>query len=644
MFMAAPQPIQPALSNPPAGATVVPGGATFRVWAPRAKAVYVSGNFNGWQQNPACQLNPINGGQWDAFIPGLKDGDPYLFYVDGAGSSGYKRDPRARLLTVQPAFPDCNCVLRDPSLFPWHATAFQAPAFNNLIVYQLHVGTYSIASNNTDGVFLDVALRVPYLAALGVTAIELLPIQEFDTQFSLGYNGTDYFSPEDQYGASATPQLQSYFGQINSILKNAGQPAYASINVLSQCDDQLRALVDLCHVYGIAVLFDVVYNHAGGGFDDQSMWFFDRMPEGNNNDSLYFTDQGYAGGLVFAYWNNDVKQFLIDNAKFLYEEYRIDGLRFDQVSAMDQYGGWQTCQNLTDTLHFVRPQAVQIAEYWPVNDWVVKSTSAGGAGFDATWNDSLRDSVRAAIGAASVGASASISMDAVAGAIQNQGLENRWRAVQMVEDHDEVYVGRAPRIAHLADGSNSRSWYARSRSRVAMGLVLTAPGIPMLFMGQEFLEDKQWSDTPSPSNLIYWAGLEGGDKNMADFLRFTRDLIALRRHQPALCGEGCQVTHVHNDNRVLAFQRWVEGAGRDVMVVLTLAESTWYNYQIGFPSGGHWFEVFNSDVYDNWVNPIVAGNGGGIEADGPPMHGLSNSAAITIPANGFVVFARDQAN
>ncbi|HVV47363.1 MAG TPA: alpha amylase C-terminal domain-containing protein, partial [Bryobacteraceae bacterium] len=425
---------------------------------------------------------------------------------------------------------------------------------------------------------------------------------------------------------------------------NAGQPAYAGIDILRESDDQLRVLIDICHVYGIAVLFDVVYNHAGGGFDDSSMYFFDRMPQGDNNDSLYFTNMGWAGGLVFAYWNNEVRQFLIDNARLLYDEYRIDGFRFDEVSVMDRFGGWQTCQDITDTLRAERPQNIQIAEYWPVNDYVVKSTAAGGAGFDATWNDSLRNAIRSALGAASAGASASISMDDLAGAIQNQGLENRWRAVQSVEDHDRVHVGQDLRIAKLADRSDSRSWYARSRCRVAMGLVMTAPGIPMIFMGQEFLEDKQWNDNTDPANLIYWAGLDSGDKAMSDFLRFTRELIGLRRRQPALRGEGCQVTHVHNGNRVLAFQRWVEGAGRDVMVVLTLAESTWYDYQIGFPGGGHWLEVFNSDIYDNWVNPIGAGNGGGIDANGPPMHGLPNSASVTIPANGIVIFARDSGN
>jgi 1,4-alpha-glucan branching enzyme len=107
-----------------------------------------------------------------------------------------------------------------------------------------------------------------------------------------------------------------------------------------------------------------------------------------------------------------------------------------------------------------------------------------------------------------------------------------------------------------------------------------------------------------------------------------------------LSGEGCAIIHVHNDNRVLVFQRWVEGIGNDVVVAASLNEKNWYNYQIGFPSGGCWKEVFNSDVYDNWVNPTTAGNGGGLSVSGPPMHGLGFSAAITIPANGFVAFAR----
>jgi 1,4-alpha-glucan branching enzyme len=631
---------QPDLTGAPMGGTLVPGGATFRVWAPRANAVHVSGSFNGWTQDAGSLLAQIGDGHWASFVPGLKAGDQYLFYVDGAGTSGYKRDPRARLLTFQPAFPQANCVLRDATRFPWHQARFAPPAFNDLIIYELHAGSYDIAPGNPDGSFLDVIQRVPYLASLGVTAIELLPIQEFPTSFSMGYNGTDLYSPENRYGVTDEVQLQSYVDRTNAILQNAGAVPYAGVDVVRDSDDQLRALIDVCHVHGIAVFFDVVYNHAGGGFDDNSIWFFDRVPYGNANDSLYFTDQGWAGGQVFAYWNDAVKQYLIDNAKFLYEEYRIDGLRFDEVSVMDRFGGWATCQDLTDTLRAAKPEAVQIAEYWPVNSWVVRDRRDGGAGFDATWSDGVRNSVRAAIGSAATGATAQVSMSSVAAAVADAGLGNRWRAVQAVENHDIVYAGRDPRIAKLAGGDDARSWYARSRSRIAMGLVLTSPGIPLIFMGQEILEDKPWSDTPGPGTSIWWAGLDGGDKTMADFLRFTRELVGLRRRYPALRGDGCAIVHVHDENRVLVFQRWVEGIGSDVLVVCSLNESNWYNYGIGFPDAGRWLEVFNSDVYDNWVNPSVAGNGGAVDANGPAMHGLPCSAAVTIPANGLVIFAR----
>jgi 1,4-alpha-glucan branching enzyme len=167
----------------------------------------------------------------------------------------------------------------------------------------------------------------------------------------------------------------------------------------------------------------------------------------------------------------------------------------------------------------------------------------------------------------------------------------------------------------------------------------------MVFMGQEFLEDKHWTDDPNAVDLmISWAGLEGGDKHMSDHHRFTRDLMWLRRHQPALRGEGLNVFHVHNDNRIIAFHRWVEGEGRDVVVVASLRENTFYDhtYRLGFPGSGHWEEVFNSDIYDNFFNPVAQGNPGGITADGSAMHGLPASAGITVPANSIVVFARDR--
>src|SRR6516165_8808651 len=195
------KPPQPNLTNAPMGGTTVSGGALFRIWAPRAKSVWVSGDFNGWQQNDDCALDRIGtGGHWGGFVAGLQDGDQYLFYIDGKGSSGFKRDPRARKLTFQPSFPNCNCLLRDPTRFPWMVSQFRAPAFNDLVVYELHVGAFSQRPDHIHGRFLDAAAKVPYLSDLGVTAIELMPVQEYPSAFSLGYNGTDYFSPENDYG------------------------------------------------------------------------------------------------------------------------------------------------------------------------------------------------------------------------------------------------------------------------------------------------------------------------------------------------------------------------------------------------------------------------------------------------------------
>jgi 1,4-alpha-glucan branching enzyme len=167
----------------------------------------------------------------------------------------------------------------------------------------------------------------------------------------------------------------------------------------------------------------------------------------------------------------------------------------------------------------------------------------------------------------------------------------------------------------------------------------------MLFMGQEFLEDRLWSDNHDNSDaLIWWDGLEGQDRHMQDFHRFTRDLIWLRRRHPALHSEPINVFHIDEFNRVLAFHRWVPGVGRDVVVIISLREETFcdHGYTLGFPLPGPWHEVFNSDVYDNFPNPEVQGNFGGISADGGPMDGLPYSAGITIPANDVLVFTRDQ--
>jgi 1,4-alpha-glucan branching enzyme len=131
---------------------------------------------------------------------------------------------------------------------------------------------------------------------------------------------------------------------------------------------------------------------------------------------------------------------------------------------------------------------------------------------------------------------------------------------------------------------------------------------------------------------------------MADFHRFTRDLIRLRCCHPALRAEPVNVFHADEYNRVLAFHRWVPAEGRDVVVVASFREETFHDHscQLGFPLPGHWEEVFNSDVYDHFPNPWAEGNAGGLSAAGPGMDGLPCSAGITLPANAVLVFSRDR--
>jgi 1,4-alpha-glucan branching enzyme len=345
-----------------------------------------------------------------------------------------------------------------------------------------------------------------------------------------------------------------------------------------------------------------------------------------------------------------VRQFLIDNGDSLLEEYHVDGLRYDQVTVIAESGGWYFAQDLTNTLRFVKPAAVQIAEYWGNERWKGVAAPPNGMGFDIGYSDALRDALRDVIADTTGGRDARVNLDRLRDALYLTYKDSsRWTVFQCIENHDLLDFNhsgrdRQPRIAALADPSNARSWYARSRAKVATGLLLTAPGVPMIFMGQEFLEDKYWTDWQGrPELLIWWEGLEGKDKHMSDQHRFTRDLMWLRRKHPALRGEGVNVFHVHNDNRVIAIHRWLPGVGRDVVVVASLNESTFYDYsyRVGFPGGGHWNEVFNSDIYDQWFNPNAKGNAGGITADGPAWDGLPTSAGITLPANSIVMFARD---
>ncbi|VVO43427.1 alpha amylase C-terminal domain-containing protein [Pseudomonas fluorescens] len=628
----------------PMGANLTAGGATFRVWAPRARDVYVCGDFNGWLRNDSTQLTRQPDGRWTGFVAGATDGNKYKFYIVGEGSEGFKRDPYARELTRE--WPNPSCIIRLAVSFPWQDWNWRMPEFSDLIIYQLHIGTwYGLGLPNRVATFLDVLARIEYLADLGINAIEPLPIGEYSTPRSMGYNGSDLFSPEMDYFVSSA-ELDPYLALANRLLAQKGKSPLTR-EILEIGINQLKVLIDICHHYNIAVIFDMVYNHASGDIRGQaeSLYFFDRAAGMHPNDSLYFSDRDHTGP-VFAMWNSDVRQFLIDNAAFFADEYHVDGFRYDQVTVIDQENigsGWLFCQHLNQTIRSRDPAVINIAEYWGPEPAVVRPMEQAGADFDASWHDGQRLAIRALIKQAAAGRDAPLDWQGVVDQIRAPGFRDAWRAVQCVESHDEVYRDRSERIPLLAaGGGNTRTWYATSRSRVATGLLLTLPGIPMIFMGQEFYEDKKWADDPvnHPDTLIFWGGLDS-DRTMSDFHRFTRELIGLRRRQPALRGEQIKVLMMDNFQRVLVFHRWLERLGRDTVVVVSLNEQTMSNFRVPMPGAGPWLEIFNSDAYERWINPAIAGNGGMVSATEEPMNDMSCSAAITIPANGILVFSRD---
>jgi 1,4-alpha-glucan branching enzyme len=551
-------------------------------------------------------------------------------------------------LSMIPSYPNCDCLVRSPGSYPWHDAGFRAPAFRDLIQYQLHIGVYyAIDAQGRDkrqriGKFLDLLDRIDYLYDLGINAIQLLPIQEYPSETSRGYNGLDLFSPEMDYHIADDTELARYLQKANVFLARQGIPPLR-IDDLRSAPNQLKCVIDIFHLTGIAVLFDLVFNHVGPGFNDQSLWFLDRQSYGDDNRSLYCTDHQWVGGRIFAYWNASVRQFLIDNAVQCLEEYHIDGIRYDEITVVDNNGGGLFCQDLTSTVRFVKPQAIQIAEYWAQDRAAAIHSRPNGLGFDAAWGDKLREGIRTAIGQASGGRDTLVDIDALAAAFDIPGgFSEAWRVVNCIENHDVVFADNGPRVAALADPSNHRSWYARSRARVAAGLLLAGRGIPMLFMGEEILEDKQWSDDTNfhANLLIWWDGLSS-DEAMQDYHRFCHDLVWLRRNTPAFRSESLRVAARNSIDRVISIHRWIEGVGEDILIVVNLQEMNRFGYRVGFPRDDRWREIFNSDFYEQFPNPLVTGNEGSVNAyAGFGWDGMPASAPINLPANGFVVFAR----
>jgi 1,4-alpha-glucan branching enzyme len=551
-------------ARPGMGSILYPGGATFRVWAPNAAGVAVAGSFNDWSR----QTNPLaaeGNGYWSTDVAGARPGDGYKYVItyESTELNPWRPDPYGQAMTTSIG----DTLLHDPD-FDWGSSTFRMPGWDELVIYELHIGTYSDEQGGGPGRLTGVIGRLDHLVELGVNAIQILPPAEFPGGFSWGYNPSSIFTVETDYGGP----------------------------------DALKRLIRAAHERGLAVICDVVYNHFGTG--DAALWRFDGWHRGDKGGIYYYSDWRDLtpwGHTRPDYGRPEVRQFLRDNALVWLEEYRFDGLRWDATGYIrNVYGGgdpgadlpdgWELMRWINNEIDGRQPWKLSIAEDMQDNEWVTKRTGAGGAGFDTQWDAGFLHPVRHAL-------TRTWDQDrdlyAVAEAIGRRYNGDALQRVVYTESHDEVATSNGKRrLPEDIDPGHAGSWYARKRSTLGAVLVFTVPGIPMIFQGQELLEDGSWHD----DDPVDWSRRASN----AGIVRLYRDLIALRRNRDdttgGLRGQHVHVHHVNDTDKVLAFHRFVGGGPRDsVIVVVNLANRSYARYTIGMPRAGRWRVRFNSD-------------------------------------------------
>ncbi len=526
-------------------------GTTFRVWAPNADAVSVVGSFNDWSGD-ADPLSPEDNGHWAVDVDQAGPGDEYQYLIRHGDDWLHRIDPRARAVTSSTG----NAIVYDRDAFDWQDDGFACPPHHELVIYETHIGSF--AASDRPGDLAGLAGKLGYIRDLGVTAIELMPVAEFAGDYSWGYNPACPFAVESTYGGP----------------------------------DLLKAVVREAHQHGIAVIVDVVLNHFGPS--DLSLWEFDGWSEEGKGGIYFYNDERSAtpwGETRPDYGREEVRAYLHDNALMWLDEFHLDGLRFDAtlyIRTIDGVGtgdlpeGWDVLRSITDTIRERYPDKIVIAEDLQ-SDPSITSTDEGGAGFHAQWDASFVHPVRAMLTAVD---DADRSMAELAEALR--GSADPFTRVVYTESHDEVANGKL-RVPQEVDGDDPSGWAAQKRATLGTCITLTAPGIPMLFQGQEFLEDEWFRDNVP----LDWDRAE----QFRDIVRLTRDLIRLRRNETGdsagLGGGDFALLHLDEEATTIA---WSRTSGDAAAVVVVNASGTPRDVLVGMPSGGPWRVRFNSDA------------------------------------------------
>jgi len=586
------------------GSIVHTDGVAFRVWAPHAEAVNIVGEFNQWQEDSHA-LEHEGNGYWYINVPGAEAGQEYKYLIHYQGERLFRVDPYARQVTNSVG----NSVVYDPNSFDWQGDQHQLPPHNELVIYEMHIGSFTSIKTGIPGNFQDAIQKFDHLQQLGVNAIQVMPIAEFPGDYSWGYNPANLFAVETIYG---------------------GPDAY-------------KNFVKEAHKAGFSVIQDVVYNHFGPS--DLDLWRFDGWHEGDYGGIYFFNDDRSVtpwGATRPDYGRAEVRQFIRDNALMWLEEYHADGLRVDSTLYVRTKDGEENnpieegvslMSEINAEIRSRHSNVILIAEDLRNNELVTRDSGKGGMGFHAQWDATFVHPIRAMVEAIS---DEERSLNHIKNAISFSYDNDAFKRLIYSESHDEVANGKA-RVPQEIDPGNPKSWFAQKRSTLAAGLVFTAPGIPMIFQGQEFLQGDWFRDNVP----LDWAL----NDDFHGITRLYRDLIRRRRNwndqTRGLRGQFLNVFHLNQENKMLAFQRWDQhGKGDDVVVIVNFANEFKQDYEIGFPAKGTWKLRFNSDA-SIYSDAFANTNSSDVQEQPGETDGLSHRGSVNIGPYSVLIYSQD---
>lgn len=530
------------------------GRVTFGLFAPWKRVVKLIGDFNNWDPI-GVPMHPREDGLWVAQLD-LPPGEyGYQFVVDSdTEHPTVIADPYSRKLRWVEGSPEPHSVFEvGKKPYVWDDAGFHAKPLNELVIYELHVGDFT-----PEGTFKGVTQKLDYIRDLGVSAIELMPIQEFPGDRSWGYNPAYFFCPESSYGTA----------------------------------DDFKELVDQAHQRGIAVILDMVFNHTDASNSLTKLYPYQESP--------FFGQDGNPWGFPdFNHWSDATKRFIKDVQDYWLLEFHVDGFRYDHSEGI----GWDA----ESGMNFIawaakqtKPHAYLIAENLPDPAGVVHNTHV-----DASWHESFHRVLRAQLREGDYQGKRFGDMNAVLAEMifAMEGYTDNAQAINYIENHDQERIALEVRTNPALDIDQA----VNAKSKLGALALFTATGVPMIYAGQEF-----GMSTPKTVdvNKLQWERLNDGTWN--DLKQFYASLARLVAQNKALQLNNLEPLIVDDARKVIVFKRWDDG-GNQVVVGLNFSPAQ-QHVDVTFPRAGKWHEWtkdYDEELGDNPVKTVELPPSGG---------------------------------